>query len=59
LIGFSVLVLCFSAVLAAVLCVGAFGDGDFSAALGLAAVALALGGLAFAIFRYLRAHEYW
>jgi hypothetical protein len=59
LIGFSVLVLCFSALLAAVLCVGAIEDGEFSAALGLAAVALALGGFAFAIFRYLRARQYW
>jgi hypothetical protein len=59
LIGFPVLLLCFSALLAAVLSVGAVGDGEFLAALGLAAVALALGGFAYAIFRYLRAREYW
>lgn len=59
MIGFSVLVLCFSALVAAVLCVGAVGDGEVSAALALAAVALALGGFAFAIFRYLRSRQYW
>ena len=59
MIGFSLLVLCFSAQVAAVLCVGAVGDRRFPAALALAVLALALSGSAFAVFRYLRARQYW
>jgi hypothetical protein len=58
-IGFSVLALCLCALLAGVLCVGAIGDGQITAALGLGGVALVLGGCAYAIFWYLRRIDYW
>lgn len=58
-IGFGVLLLCFSALVAAALSVAAIGDGRFTAALGLGGLALLFGGCAYAIFKYLRRIEYW